>query len=272
MDNKEKSGTSSENRANDRHLPDDRRVLIDILKKNHASISSELFRRFPVEYPESKANQVDDRYRARWSSEELDNLIHALKTDDLSTLSYKKMVGDIFYESHHPVLSQLSTALAEIMFESDVIASFLIGHEMPSDVDTGQLLVCFEGFIQKVVTYNCSLYLQHAQEPGCLVSAWQANYFRRIGMEHISGQTNRNEWLSQQDSQRADEIRWQRRLASLTKRERQVLSLVLQGKTNGEIAAQLHVSQNTVKNHVTHLFDKMGVRSRTELVVALLHK
>jgi DNA-binding NarL/FixJ family response regulator len=50
----------------------------------------------------------------------------------------------------------------------------------------------------------------------------------------------------------------------LTTREREVLVLLTQGSTNQEIADQLSISVHTVERHITNLFTKLGVRSRTE--------
>ncbi|GAB7533137.1 LuxR C-terminal-related transcriptional regulator [Pseudomonas sp. 3A(2025)] len=52
----------------------------------------------------------------------------------------------------------------------------------------------------------------------------------------------------------------------VTSRERQVLRLLLQGRTNKEIAEQLRISGYTVRDHVSSLLRKCQVKSRTELV------
>ena len=53
----------------------------------------------------------------------------------------------------------------------------------------------------------------------------------------------------------------------LSKREEEVVHLVAEGLVNHEIAEQLHLSEHTVKNHLFHIFDKLGISSRVELVL-----
>jgi len=54
----------------------------------------------------------------------------------------------------------------------------------------------------------------------------------------------------------------------LTKRERQVLRLMAEGRRNQEIAAELFVSLTTVKTHVNHIFTKLGVQNRVAAILA----
>jgi DNA-binding NarL/FixJ family response regulator len=55
-------------------------------------------------------------------------------------------------------------------------------------------------------------------------------------------------------------------VASLTTRERQVVGLVADGLANKTIAARLGISARTIEGHLNHIFAKLGVTSRTELV------
>jgi len=58
----------------------------------------------------------------------------------------------------------------------------------------------------------------------------------------------------------------------LTPREMAALRLMADGKANKEIASELAISERTVKTHLGHLFEKLGVTSRTEAIKVATHR
>ncbi len=55
--------------------------------------------------------------------------------------------------------------------------------------------------------------------------------------------------------------------ASLSRREREVLALISEGLANAEIGERLSISEKTVRNHISNLFDKLGVWTRAQAMV-----
>jgi DNA-binding NarL/FixJ family response regulator len=56
-------------------------------------------------------------------------------------------------------------------------------------------------------------------------------------------------------------------LMQLTPREQEVLRLIISGASNREIAAELYISERTVKNHITSILGQLGLRDRTQAAV-----
>ena len=67
-----------------------------------------------------------------------------------------------------------------------------------------------------------------------------------------------------------DERAFDEALASLSPRQREVVALIADGRSNREIADELCISEGTVKNYVTRILEVMGVADRTKLAVLLV--
>ena len=59
---------------------------------------------------------------------------------------------------------------------------------------------------------------------------------------------------------------------TLTRREKTVISYLMQGWRNREISTHLAISEQTVKNHLRTIYDKVGVSDRLELVLYAIHQ
>jgi two-component system nitrate/nitrite response regulator NarL len=63
----------------------------------------------------------------------------------------------------------------------------------------------------------------------------------------------------------------QRDRAQLSQREREIIVLIAQGYKNKEIAEKMFITEQTVKNHLHNIFDKLGVSDRLELALYAIH-
>ena len=58
-------------------------------------------------------------------------------------------------------------------------------------------------------------------------------------------------------------------MEGMTSRESEILSLLAQGLTNKQIADTLYISEGTVKNYISSIYDKTGIHDRAKLIVAI---
>jgi DNA-binding NarL/FixJ family response regulator len=63
----------------------------------------------------------------------------------------------------------------------------------------------------------------------------------------------------------------ERERSPLSQREREIVALVAQGFKNKEMAEKMFISEQTVKNHLHNIFDKLGVSDRLELALYAIH-
>ena len=77
-----------------------------------------------------------------------------------------------------------------------------------------------------------------------------------LGQEHVPSTGNGRE----------------RQRSPLSQREREIVALVAQGFKNKEMAEKMFISEQTVKNHLHNIFDKLGVSDRLELALYAIHK
>jgi DNA-binding NarL/FixJ family response regulator len=55
----------------------------------------------------------------------------------------------------------------------------------------------------------------------------------------------------------------------MTEREKEICTLLAEGLTNRQIAEQLYISEGTVKNYISSIYDKTGIHDRVKLIVAM---
>ena len=140
-------------------------------------------------------------------------------------------------------LAQVSTPSLVMHPRGDVIVPFEQGRVIAGGVPNS-----------KFVEFDSSNHLLLENEP-----SWQK--FQDVVGEFLG-------WTRAAPQRRAaDRPADSEELATLTGREREILSLVAGGANNQAIADQLFISEKTVRNHLTAIFDKIGVSSRSQAIV-----
>ncbi|WP_374508975.1 response regulator transcription factor [Niveibacterium sp.] len=128
---------------------------------------------------------------------------------------------------------------------------------------------CFEQMIKRGVTLPVLFLTGHADVPTAV------QLLRRGAWHFMEKPCNDNELVdlvqealafdAQNRADQGSRANLEARLAALTPREQEVMSRILEGKLNKQIADALDISMRTVEVHRARIFDKMGVRSAVEL-------
>jgi DNA-binding NarL/FixJ family response regulator len=79
------------------------------------------------------------------------------------------------------------------------------------------------------------------------------------------------QFAASEDAAAAPLPRGERERSPLSQREREIVALVAQGFKNKEMAEKMFISEQTVKNHLHNIFDKLGVSDRLELALYAIH-
>ena len=86
-------------------------------------------------------------------------------------------------------------------------------------------------------------------------------------LEHEPAWTRFTDAVLEFTGQPSDRLAPDSVFATLSRREREILTLLAEGLPNADIAERLGISDKTVRNHLSHLFDKLGVWSRAQAIV-----
>lgn len=87
-----------------------------------------------------------------------------------------------------------------------------------------------------------------------------------IRKEQIESKKNQPLKMNTESSEEEDACNKFLAHEELTNREKEILQLICQGKNNKEIARELYISLNTVKTHIRHIYDKLNVKNRLDLL------
>jgi DNA-binding NarL/FixJ family response regulator len=148
-----------------------------------------------------------------------------------------------------PVGTATSTSQALLLVEEHQPDLFVLDADMNGDVPDG--MTCLRN---AALSNGAVAYVLKRAEPEDLASAIRQVFSRSL---YLAGSTGGGaaRWTPPPADANA---------AGLTRREREILQLVAEGNTNGQVARKLWVTEQTVKFHLANIFRKLDVTNRTQ--------
>jgi len=145
-----------------------------------------------------------------------------------------------------------------------ITATKLIKKDLPETKVIMLTMLDQEGYVYEAVKAGATGYL--------LKNAGLEELVKAVKEVHKGGATLHPEAQAQLLKEYVYLVRSNRDTYGLSEREMEVLQLLADGLSNKEIGERLFISLQTVKTHITHIFEKLGVSDRTEAVAAALRR
>lgn len=207
--------------------------------------------------------------------------------------SFKQNIAYITISIIHFILGILGILIkfdmyiiSSIIFYISIIVIFIIGAVNYKNIEdkTMKLIVKILGLITIVIypvlIYQLIIYRVEAADIGSMditlvlfyiwwnlvMLGYLSWYFINIVNNKMSNSNNLNNDNNIKDDIKTENESSKEIDVNLTRREKEILSYLLDGKTNKEVSLILSISLNTVNNHVANIYEKSGVKNRVELV------
>lgn len=252
--------------------PDDiDEAIAALLRAKGEEIASTWLAATAAAYPHSKMKNAPFEYRKAWALFEIEDLATMVLNGGGELPEFPCYWSDAITQAG-PEVSPLANFLESRLFMAKMILP-IIWHEFTADpVKTHKAVTRFECRVQELLLGSIAAFTAKYCVPGGLLK--EMTYRAELtpswsegGVEEVPSQTSACTAPAESpaDTQTRDDE--ERVFATLSSREVDVLGLLAMGETNGEIAARLNITQNTVKNHIGHIFDKLNMNNRTQLAV-----
>ena len=229
--------------------PESADQIIDFLSSRMGELVDGLVASYIVRYPQSRASSLSRESLDRWTREEIDELFRALRHEPIEPRGNLLFTGDLTKGE-----SDIFIPLANYMETKMIVGKWVTGF-LWENCDAQRRLIqeycrIVEDATLTLMKANLDEFRDRTLVEGALMRYWGES--RYMGSKEAP-----------KNPQSAE---------TLTPQEHKVLLLAVKGRTNGEIASELGIAQNTVKNHLAHIYAKMGVGNRTELASEYLRR
>lgn len=208
-------------------------------------------------YVHSKGYTLPQETRDAWTKSIIGEIVGALRSRP-NPRSFEMCGGDMVLQCEKS-LNSFVTYLENELFSARVIGAFLWRHWVgdPAAVKAG--VGALEASIRASIEANTAVFVHELCAPGTLSTI--------LSLQTPSGPDFEAAPLRASES---EEPAHPPVHPELTQRESEILVLVIEGLSNKEIAARLEIGLSTVKHHVSSIFNRYAVQSRTELVALAL--
>lgn len=227
--------------------------VADFLSSSMDDLVEGLVASYIARYPHSRSSSLSKSSLDRWTREEIEELLSAMRREPIEPRSNMLYTGDLA-KSESDITTPLANYIETKMIVGEWITSFLWEKYDVSPREIQRASQIVEEATLTLMRVNLDEFRETVLADGNLMRYWN-DPLRTDSANRESAHAERPFGVER-----------------LTPQERKVLHLAIKGRTNGEIASELGVAQNTVKNHLAHIYAKMGVSNRTELTSEYLQQ
>lgn len=229
------------------NVEDSREQTALFLEQHVGAIADRLINGYVANHPESRSSRLSRPVLEEWTREELEELSRALRGEPVAPRSDVVYSGDLV-KGGSSLFMPMANYIETKLIVGKEVAVYLWGNYPGSMRQIQGACEALEEATLELIRDNLDHYATSTLTKGCLTRHWMPD---AESLEETNARRGQGVPATAQDA--------------LTRQESRVLKLVVEGKTNGEVAAQLGIAQNTVRNHLAHIYGKMAVSNRTEL-------
>ncbi len=200
---------------------------------------------FSTRFPSSVTNRLPPSDYTRWVHREVEAFAAAVETGEIRNARYTDFYGQMVLGTSR-LTSQVIDFVESRILLAEVVLAVVWRRAMAEPGEVAAAMGQIEDTVLRIVRANLRAFSEDGLRTGALTRHLDVG----AGAEPDGATPPPG-----QDS-----------ATTLSLREREVLRLISEGRTNGQIASELFLSENTVKHHVSHLLDKLGANNRAELV------
>ncbi len=249
-----------------------RNELASLIIDNLDEIVTEAVASYAELYPYSSTINLPMDVNRQWAAYDIESMARCIRSGISDTRGHANYGGDIVLQ-RNPLFAPIANYVEGHLFLANVIAGFVWRSQMADHDRRTKLLDCLEESIQYDIAENMQSFIEEFTLPRTLVRTWKLDArqsFSKVETtpERYTAIDSNTEPPSPNLASEEIKTGNDSPLDYLTQREREIFDLIITGRQNAEIAAELHLQRSTVKNAISRIFYKFEVNSRTELVIA----